>query len=283
LPQAATVGTPTIKVTPATSDADATVKVNGVAVASGTASASLPLVMGANVITTVVTASDGTTTKTYTLTVTRVSNNALLTNLKLSPATTVTLVSGPDYRDYTTTVPNSESTVTITPTTQDATATVKVNGVTVASGTASGAIALNVGTTVVNTVVTAQDGVTTKTYSITFTRTGPIAGMKYNQQESPITANSLTVHQNVSPNGDGNSDVFVIDGITAYPENKLQIMSRSGALVYEAKGYDNDTKVFDGHSSTDGRLQQAGTYFYSLEYKDGNEIKYKTGFIVLKY
>ncbi|MEO6977557.1 MAG: gliding motility-associated C-terminal domain-containing protein, partial [Mucilaginibacter sp.] len=84
-------------------------------------------------------------------------------------------------------------------------------------------------------------------------------------------------------NGDGNSDVLVIDGIAAYPDNKLQIMSRNGALVYEAKGYDNATKAFDGHSSTNGKLQQAGTYFYSLEYKDGGETKRKTGFIVLKY
>ncbi|WP_394772487.1 gliding motility-associated C-terminal domain-containing protein, partial [Mucilaginibacter sp.] len=51
----------------------------------------------------------------------------------------------------------------------------------------------------------------------------------------------------------------------------------------EAKGYDNATKSFDGHSSTNGKLQQPGTYFYSLEYKDGNETKHKTGFIVLKY
>ncbi|MCO5948788.1 gliding motility-associated C-terminal domain-containing protein, partial [Mucilaginibacter flavidus] len=141
-----------------------------------------------------------------------------------------------------------------------------------------------VGTTVVNTVVTAQDGVTTKTYSITFTRTGPIAAiMKYDQQESPITTNAITVHQNVSPNGDGKGDVLVIDCITAYPENKLQIMSRTGVLIYEAKGYDNSTKVFDGHSSTNGKLQKAGTYFYSLEYKDGGETKHKAGFIVLKY
>ncbi len=60
-------------------------------------------------------------------------------------------------------------------------------------------------------------------------------------------------------------------------------MNRSGVLVYEAKGYDNSTKVFDGHSSTNGKLQQAGTYMYSLEYKDGDEMKHKTGFIVLKY
>jgi len=275
--------TASIKVTPTVQDVGATVKVNGTTVASGTASASLPLVVGQNVITTVVTAPDGVTTKTYTVTVTRVSNNALLTSIKVNPVTTLTTVSGPDFRDYTTTVPNSESTVKITATTQDATATIKINGVTVASGTASGSIALNVGTTVVNTVVTAQDGTTTKTYSITFTRMGPIAAiMKYDQQEQPIGSNSIAVHRSVSPNGDGINDVLIIDGITAYPENKVQIMSRSGILVYEAKGYNNDTKVFDGHS-TNGKLQKAGTYFYSLEYKDGDETKHKAGFIVLKY
>jgi hypothetical protein len=76
--------------------------------------------------------------------------------------------------------------------------------------------------------------------------------------------------------------VLLIDGITTYPDNKLQIMSRSGELVYEAKGYDNTTKVFDGHAGN-GKLQQAGTYFYSLDYNDGKDIIHKTGFIVLKY
>ncbi|WP_295801353.1 cadherin-like beta sandwich domain-containing protein [Mucilaginibacter sp.] len=280
----ATAGTATITVTPTAGDADATIKVNGTAVASGAASAALPLVVGPNVITVVVTASDGTTTKTYTLTVTRLSNNALLTTLKVSPVTTLTVVSGADYKDYTTTVPNSQTSVKVIPTSQDATASIKVNGVTVASGAASAAISLSVGTNVVNTVVTAQDGITVKTYSITFTRQAPGGVvMKYEPQEQPISTDNVTVHQNVSPNGDGNSDVLVIDGIGAYPENKVQIMNRSGVLVYEAKGYDNTTKVFDGHSSTSGKLQQAGTFMYSLEYKDGDEVKHKTGFIVLKY
>ena len=208
------------------------------------------------------------------------SNNAALTSIKVSPATTLTGAGG---LNYTTTVPNSESTVKITATAQSPTATIKINGVTVASGTPSAAIPLNVGDNVINTVVTAEDGVTTKTYSITFTRQAPGMVMKYESQESPITANNLTVRQNVSPNGDGNSDVLVIDGITAYPDNKLQIMSRSGALIYETKGYNNATNVFDGHSSINGKLQQAGTYMYSLEYKDGNYTKHKTGFIVLKY
>jgi hypothetical protein len=59
--------------------------------------------------------------------------------------------------------------MTVTPTVADATATVKVNTVTVASGTPSSAIAF-VGSNVITTVVTAQDGTTTKTYTITVTR-----------------------------------------------------------------------------------------------------------------
>jgi gliding motility-associated-like protein len=277
--------TSSVKITPVATDANATIKVNGATVLSGAASAGVPLNVGSNAITTVVTAQDGTTTKTYTVTVTRAaSTNAVLIGIKATPSTTLTLVTGADYRDYTTTVPNTETSVKITATTQDATATIKVNGVPVASGIVSAAIPLNVGANVINTVVTAQDGITTKTYSIKFTRQPP-AGfvMKEETAEQPIVADVLTVHQNVSPNGDGNSDVLVIDGIAAHPDNKLQIMSRNGVLVYETKGYDNTNNAFDGHSSISGKLQQAGTYMYSLEYKDGDGTKHKTGFIVLKY
>jgi gliding motility-associated-like protein len=274
--------TTSVTVTPVPTNGAATIKVNGLT--SPTTQFTVALNVGANVITTVVTAENGTTTKTYKVTVTRVSNNAVLTQLKVTPSTTLTVVSGVNYRDYTTTVPNTEASVQITPTAQDPTATIKVNGVTVASGTASASIPLAVGDNVINTVITAQDGVTQRTYSIKFTRQpAPVAVPVYAAKADPTLDNGLRVHQNVSPNGDGKGDVMLIDGITAYPENKIQIMSRSGALVYEVKGYDNETKVFDGHSSTNGKLQQAGTYFYSLEYKDGNEIKHKTGFIVLKY
>jgi hypothetical protein len=60
--------------------------------------------------------------------------------------------------------------VTVTPTVNQANATVKVNTVTVTSGQASGTISLNVGTNTITTVVTAQDGTTTDTYTITVTR-----------------------------------------------------------------------------------------------------------------
>ena len=49
--------------------------VNGVAVTSGSASAPIPLTVGANTLTVIVTAEDGVSTSTYTVTVTRESAN----------------------------------------------------------------------------------------------------------------------------------------------------------------------------------------------------------------
>jgi len=164
--------TSSVTVTATTQDATATIQVNGTTVASGAASGPIALMVGSNIINTVVTAQDGITTKTYTITVIRgASTDAILTSIKLMPFSVLTLVAGPGYANYTTSVPNTTSSVTVTATTQDATATIQVNGTTVASGAASGPIALMVGSNVINTVVTAQDGVTTKTYTITVTRT----------------------------------------------------------------------------------------------------------------
>jgi len=273
-----------ITVTPVLTDPGASIKVNGVPVVSGNASAQIPLSVGANIINAVVTAQDGITIKNYSITITRqASTDATLSNITYSPAITKTTVAGADFRDYAATVANTFTSIAVTPVLHDGGASVKVNGVAVISGNTSALVPLNVGVNIINTVVTAQDGITTKSYSLSITRKEAGLAMQYGQQELQIISDKLTVHQNVSPNGDGNSDVLVIDGIADYPENKMQLMSRNGALIYEVKGYNNTTKAFDGHSSTNGKMQQAGTYFYSLEYKDGNEVKYRTGFIVLKY
>ena len=89
--------------------------------------------------------------------------------------------------------------------------------------------------------------------------------------------------KSVSPNGDGINDFLLIDNISQYPDNKLMIMNRNGQLIYEAKGYDNASKTFDGHSNKNGQMQLPGTYFYQLDYAVNGLTKHKTGFIVLKY
>jgi len=93
----------------------------------------------------------------------------------------------------------------------------------------------------------------------------------------------IVVHQAVSPNGDGINDVFTIEGIKNYPDNQVTIVNRNGVKIYQTRSYDNSSRVFDGRSNITGALQQAGTYFYLLEYTVNGESKRKTGFLVLKY
>jgi len=164
--------TASIEVVPVTADPTATVKVNGITVASGSASAPVPLAGGNTTITTVVTAQDGLSTNSYIITVNRpASNNASLSSLSLTkPYAALTTVSGPDYRDYTASVTNAATSIEVLATTADPTATVKVNGITVASGSATAPIALAVGANTITTKVTAQDGISTKSYVITVTR-----------------------------------------------------------------------------------------------------------------
>src|SRR6266446_1763756 len=162
--------TTSITITPTAADGNATVKVNGVTVSSGSASGSISLNVGSNIITTVVTAQDGITTKTYTLTVTRAgaTNADLASLIPSSGSLTPAFASG--TTNYSVSVSNTTASMTVTPTVADSNAAVKVNEVSVISGSPSAAISLAVGANIITTVVTAQDGITTNTYTLTATR-----------------------------------------------------------------------------------------------------------------
>jgi gliding motility-associated-like protein len=96
-------------------------------------------------------------------------------------------------------------------------------------------------------------------------------------------ANRIIVHQAVSPNGDGINDFLLIEGIEDYPDNKVTIINRNGAIVYSVNGYNNSSKVFDGHSNISRLLQPPGTYFYMIEYTVNEKVLRKTGYFILKY
>jgi uncharacterized repeat protein (TIGR02543 family) len=159
-----------ITVTPTRTQGNATITVNGTTVTSGSASGSIALNVGLNTITVVVTAQDGSTTKSYNVEVTRAgSADATLSSLALSTGTlSPTFSSGTE--SYTVSVVNSVTSVTVTPARTQANATITVNGTAVTSGSASGSISLNVGSNTITVVVTAQDGSTTKSYTVTVTR-----------------------------------------------------------------------------------------------------------------
>ncbi|MDB6174478.1 MAG: hypothetical protein JWL59_3789 [Chthoniobacteraceae bacterium] len=94
-----------------------------------------------------------------------------LTDLVLGTGALSPLFSS-DITTYTASVTSGAA--TFSPTVAGGSSTVKVNGDPVASGDASGVIALGYGVNLaVNIVVTAQDGITTKIYNVTITRTAP--------------------------------------------------------------------------------------------------------------
>jgi len=283
-------GTSSIETLLVSSDSAATITVNGTAVTSGTTSSPLPLAVGPNAITILVTAQDGVTTETYVITVTRApSSNAFLSSVGLTnPFEVLTTVTGPDYKDYTASVSSGTSSIEALPVTSDPAATLTVNGTAVTSGTTSNPLPLAVGPNAITIVVTAQDGVTTENYVITVTEAAPPAAFRpvnftRMTDSTSMAIDGILVHQGVSPNGDGINDFLVIEGITQYPDNHLMIINRNGALVYQANGYDNSKGVFDGHSNINGRMQAQGTYFYALDYNVNGVIRHRTGYIVLKY
>ena len=95
------------------------------------------------------------------------SSDASLSALSLSAGA---LAFAPETTTYPVAVPYAVAGVTVTPTASDSGATVTVNGGEVSSGEASAAIALPVGETRIEVVVTAQNGTTTRTYTVTVTR-----------------------------------------------------------------------------------------------------------------
>ncbi|MCU6794424.1 cadherin-like beta sandwich domain-containing protein [Paenibacillus sp. WQ 127069] len=188
----------------ATTNSNATFSVTGAVYSSVTGNVyaynASNLVVGSNSIRMIVTAEDGTT-KPYTLTVNRAqatpgpgggdggetptlpANNANLSGLKLSSGT-LTPEFASATTDYTASVDNDVSSITVTANVYDSKATVQVNGTAIAKGQASNAINLKVGSNKITVTVRAQDG-TKKDYTITVTRAA----------NNDATLSSLTIDQ----------------------------------------------------------------------------------------
>ena len=159
-----------ITFTPTAADYTATIKVDGTTVPSGVPSVPVRLRIRDNSIFIVVTAEDKTT-KTYTVTVNRniLKDNADLCNLSLSVGTL-----DPKFccttTSYNAAVAHSVESITFTPITTDAAASVKVDGTTVEKGEPPAPVSLDVGDNIIPIVVTAEDGVSTKNYTVTVNR-----------------------------------------------------------------------------------------------------------------
>ena len=167
-PTLATPGTDRYAVLDAThggaSTLDSTILVN-----SGDTSDPIPLNIGANTITLSVVA--GTVTvQTYTLVVTRLSDDATLSMLEVVPpsgAASVAVQLG-NPTEYHISVANTANHITLRPTTTHPDATFLVNG------TPPAPVPLRVGANTIQFSVIAANGVSLQTYTLTVTRRDPI-------------------------------------------------------------------------------------------------------------
>ncbi len=85
-----------------------------------------------------------------------------------------------------------------------------------------------------------------------------------------LIANSVSVPNSFTPNGDGFNDFFVVNGLAAFPESSLNIFNRWGNEVYNTTDYNNN---WSGEDVPDG------VYFYILKLSNGETL---TGDVTLK-
>lgn len=77
-----------------------------------------------------------------------------------------------------------------------------------------------------------------------------------------------------SPNGDGDNDTWVLDGLDIYPNHNLQIFNRWGKMVFETSDYEND---WDGNFQ--GKPLPETSYFWVIDPRDGTDLV--KGYVVI--
>ncbi|MDF1698401.1 MAG: M12 family metallo-peptidase [Saprospiraceae bacterium] len=74
----------------------------------------------------------------------------------------------------------------------------------------------------------------------------------------------------ITPNGDGENDELIFQGLEAFPDNVLTIYNRWGYPVFERSRYQSDSELWNGENG--GDVLPADTYYYVLTF-DGNTYK----------
>jgi gliding motility-associated-like protein/uncharacterized repeat protein (TIGR01451 family) len=115
----------------------------------------------------------------------------------------------------------------------------------------------------------------TGSYDNTATITGneKDGNLANNVSQTITSPTDFFIPDGFSPNGDEINDLFVIRGISNYPDNTFIIYNRWGNKVFEARPYQN---TWNGKStfglSVGGDDLPIGTYFYLLNLGDGSKV-----------
>jgi len=258
-----------ISVTATTTDTQASLTINGIAVVSGAGSPSIPLVEGANAITIVVTSEDGNSTNTYTLTVTRAaaaaSTDATLSGLAFSTGSLDQIFQS-NQTAYTASVGLIVSSISVTATTTDTQASLTINGIAVVSGVGSPSIALVEGANAITIVVTSEDGSITKTYTLTVTQgdvpSDAIAQWTDAPGECPsnVTQINLSSGTELAAAARGNSPYNADPGSTCYYlEDGIYSLNTNVLMWVQRGGSATEPRRFVGESRSGVVIQGRAT------------------------
>jgi hypothetical protein len=219
-----------VMVTPTLQDPAATVTVDGLLTASGQAQPVSLNGAGSITLINIVVTAQNATEKTYLVTVSRgISSNANLQSLTISPGTLTPPFSAGTF-GYTVNVASSVASVVVTPTLQDATAIMTVNGTATNSGqartitlNAAGAVPSN---TFVNIIVTAENQVSQKNYIVVVIR----AALGDNNL-SALTASDGASTLTLSPTFTSNTTAYTVNVATDVSSVNVSATKAAAAAV----------------------------------------------------
>lgn len=111
------------------------------------------------------------------------------------------------------------------------------------------------------------------TYTMTVTARG---GCKASDQVFVKLLKAPKIPNTFTPNGDGINERWIIKYLESYPGCRIQVFTRAGQLVYEARGY-SDATAWNG--TLNGKSLPIDTYYYIIE--PGSGRKAITGYVTI--
>lgn len=104
-------------------------------------------------------------------------------------------------------------------------------------------------------------------------------GLLQTQKIAPTNIQNISkiIPNNIlTPNGDGDNDIWIIEDIKQYPENEILVFDRAGRQVFYSKNYQNN---WDG--KVEGKLLNEDVYYFIIKVIDGMKSEIKKGYITI--
>ena len=99
------------------------------------------------------------------------------------------------------------------------------------------------------------------------------------ETENVIVYLPLTIPAAFTPNGDGENDLWLVEGLNTYEKASLKVFNRWGQLMFESVG--DNFVGWDGYNQS-GTEVTIGTYYYVIQLNDELGRSYRGDVSVLR-